>query len=231
MVVGFDFSRNKIILFIKPEDEKNLLRNEMKKKNLYVCKEIRENVFEVNPEDANSLNRLLSESDELRSLISVDASFEKWKQEGNAPKSPVLIRKGPVKSIIYPGNNKIPVVKIEEETRFFLKAAVNMQKYKEGKWDGYINLYDRRTRSFPSGLIERVTSLLEKEDIGYIVEVIYEEIPQKQYNWEVNDGLIPDPDQLEAVEAAIKGVSGIIKAPTGFGKICRSQETIWHGFL
>lgn len=46
----------------------------------------------------------------------------------------------------------------------------------------------------------------------------YETRPAKQFEWTVDDGITPDPDQIESIEAAIKGVRGILKCPTGFGK-------------
>jgi superfamily II DNA or RNA helicase len=124
------------------------------------------------------------------------------------------------------GDN-IPVEDIKKVTRFFLKAAVNVPAYKEGKWDGYFNLYDLRRRAFPTGLLERVCKVLDKKKLKYQIVWQYDQFPEKQFDWKANfNGVTPDEDQWEAINAAVAKRRGIVKAPTGWGKTAVFAEGV-----
>lgn len=215
IVVGYDAKKDKIILVTQTTEDYEALRAQRELFHIGCC-ETQTSVFEIPVKSVYMLNDILSKED-MRERILIDTSFKDWKTKSQML-SPVLIRCGVVYSRIFPGTVKLPVTQIEEATRFFLKAAVNMDKYKEGKWDGYINLYDRRFRKFPTGLLPKVKATLEKSQIPYHVECAYEQVPKSQFHWKVEDGLTPDPDQVEAIEAGLRGKRGVIKAPTGFGK-------------
>jgi superfamily II DNA or RNA helicase len=150
-----------------------------------------------------------------------DDAYKTWRNQRY--KNAICIRCGVVTSKITRGFDAeaiidIPHKKIEEATRYFWKPAVNNSKYKNGNWDGYINLYKRWEQTFPTGLIDDICRVLDEEKIKYYIDYIYELAPKRQFNWVVDDGVIPDPDQVNAVELALKGRRGILKAPTGFGK-------------
>jgi superfamily II DNA or RNA helicase len=213
--VGFDFSKNKIILVTQTAEDYTELRAQRELGSIGCC-ELKNGMFEVPSKHVYELNTMLSKQDMAERIV-VDQSFKDWRQKEKVI-APIIIRVGVLYSWIHPGQVKLPVDEIEKKTRFFLKAAVNMQKYKDGKWDGYINLYNRRERKFPTGLLDIVKSVLNEEQIPYTVELAYEERPKPQFSWKVEDGLTPDPDQLDAIQAAYEGKRGIVKAPTGFGK-------------
>lgn len=132
-------------------------------------------------------------------------------------KDRIIIKCGPVISHIY-GEN-VPHKEIEDVTKYFWKPAVRQQRYIDKKWDGYITLYKRWERSFPTGLLYLVEQVLKKQDLQYEVQYLYERRPQRQFNWYVDDNIKPDPDQIEAVNAGLKGLRGVLKAPTGFGNV------------
>lgn len=123
----------------------------------------------------------------------------------------------------------VPEEALQKKMRFFLQGAVNCKSYKEQRWDGYIVLYNKQKRTFPSGLLERAVSVFKEKGIPYTVEQVFE-YPKRQFNWVVDDGITPDPDQIVAVEAALKNKRGIVKAPTGFGKTAILAKRLTAGF-
>jgi superfamily II DNA or RNA helicase len=216
MIVSFDAKRDAIILITQTAEEREMLRAQ---ESLFTigCCEVQTSVFEVPARYVYELNNILSNCKQIKDCTVLDDSFKLWRQKSRLP-NPMLIRCGVVYSRIYPGQTKLPVKELETATRFFLKAAVNMQKYKEGKWDGYINLYNRRQRTFPTGLLPKILEVLRDKGMPYLLEYAYDRTPKPQFHWKVEDGFTPDPDQIEAIDAGIKGRRGVIKAPTGFGK-------------
>ena len=146
-----------------------------------------------------------------------EQSFLDFVSEYKAQKGRIRIIVKAVRSKII-GDN-IPITEIQKETRFFVKAAVNTPRYKEGKWDGYVNLFDRRGNTFPTGLLKRVTGILDRKNIKYDVDYQYERKVPKEFHWEVTDGFTLDKDQIDSIKAAVKYGRGIVKAPTGFGNI------------
>lgn len=214
ITVFYDFKKDKICLISQTQNDYELIRNTKELFNIGCC-ETQAGLFEVDKKYVYKLNTILTNN--FANKIKVDKTFKEWVSK-NIKQSPALIRCGAVYSKIYPGQIKIPHKDIEKATRYFFKPAVNMQKYKDGKWDGYINMYKRWLREFPTGLLNDVCEVLDKQKIPYTIEYAYDREPQRQFNWKVNDNLTPDPDQIEAINAAIEGKRGIVKAPTGFGK-------------
>lgn len=213
IVVGFDFKKDKIVLVTQSPEDRDRLRA-LRILSTIGCCEVQTSVFEVHPKFVYALSDILIP---VKEFLVIDSSFTDWKQKKKIT-APVKIYCGVIKTKLYPGQIELPVKEIEEATRFFFKAAVNMKKYQEGKWDGYVNLYDKRAREFPTGLLSKITEVLEKKNIPHSVEYHYNQTPEPQFQWTVDDGLTPDPDQVEAIDAAFSGGRGIVKAPTGFGK-------------
>lgn len=168
----------------------------------------------INEKDLDWANHCLVP---LRSILFIEKSFKEWR-EGTSSEY-VIIRCNVVTSNLLRRGVTLPTKDLEEATRYFWKPAANHPKYKAGTWDGYINLYKRWEHSFPTGLLHEVEAVLTQKGIPYKIEYAYEREPEKQFDWEVCDGIIPDPDQVEAVEACIKGKRGICKSPTGFGRV------------
>lgn len=166
----------------------------------------------VNEKDVDWINKCLVP---IKDMLFIDNSFKEWR---TGAKKSVTIRCGVITSYIKRNLLDIPVKELEEATRFFVKAALHSEKYKNGTWDGYINLYKRWEHSFPTGLLSEIKAVLTQKGVPYEVQYTYDRIPEKQFNFEVCDGLIADPDQVSAVEECVKGGRGICKCPTGMGK-------------
>lgn len=127
------------------------------------------------------------------------------------------INKTVIKSRIFPHEA------LDKKMSYFLKSAKNSKKFQEGKWDGVIHLLDPRSKkTFPTGLLFIAKEVLIKEGYGYKIVYKYNVAPPAVYKWYVDDGITPDPDQIEAVNKAYAARRSVVKAPTGFGKdFCR----------
>ena len=150
--------------------------------------------------------------------VKFDSSFIEWKSKFHK-KVPILIRCATINSKIYKSPHfDIPHKDIEDVTKYFFKPAVNQKAYKDGKWDGYIKLYKRWLCQFPTGLLDSVLEVLEKNDIPYTLEYVYDTNPAREFDWKPKHIFTPSDDQFEAVEACMKHKRGVVKAATGFGK-------------
>ncbi|MCX8074121.1 MAG: DEAD/DEAH box helicase family protein [Clostridia bacterium] len=167
----------------------------------------------------------------FKNELEIDQSFVEWKNKNINVKTPVLIRCGVITSKIYKGSYDIPHKDIEDVCKYFFKPAVKQQRYIDKKWDGYIHLYKKWLHEFPTGLLNDVCGVLEKHNIPYVVEYTYEQKPKRQFDWKPKDLFQLEPDQIEAIEAAMKGLRGVVKAPTGFGKTAALARylTAYHG--
>jgi len=113
-------------------------------------------------------------------------------------------------------NGIVPFNDIEECCRYRPKNYQFMPKYRQGVWDGWLNLY--RYGKFPTGLIGKVLQLLDSKKLTYKL------FPVRK---KPNDTMkfikkIKDIDlreyQVTTVDKAIEATRGIIKMPTGSGK-------------
>lgn len=160
----------------------------------------------------------------------VELFKEQYVKSGGSSVKGLVITKGVTKCQIIGPKNLIPQKEIEKQTRYFFEGAKNSKKFKEGKWDGYINLYRSYNRTFPTGLLSRVEDVLKARKIPYRVSLAFDEDPKPQFNWEVCDNFKLDPDQVDAVKAGLSGKRGILKAPTGFGKTAVLAKRLTAGF-
>lgn len=183
----------------------------------------------INESALNKLNMALLP---VKSKLQKDQTFCDWITEKTAPPEmrEAVIRVGAVMSKIKRGEQPLPHGDIENVAKYFWKAAPNHPKYKSGKWDGYIMLYKKWNGEFPTGLLSDVLAVLDKSKIKYKIEYTFNPKPEKEYEWTITDGLIPDPDQLDAIEAALSEKRGILKAPTGFGKTALLAKRMIVGF-
>lgn len=187
--------------------------------------------FDIPIQTSNKENKCLIESDigninevnkallPFEDKIKLDPSFLDWKDR-YLRKNPILIRSGVNTTKLYGSTDyKIPHKEIEDVCKYFFLPAVNMNKYKEGKWDGYICLYKRWLREFPTGLLDRVVEVLEKLSVPYRIDYTYDTIPPRQFDWKAKDLFEPTEDQIEAIESCMKAKRCVCKATTGFGKV------------
>lgn len=173
-------------------------------------------IITLNLDYINEINKALAP---FSKAIKIDKSFSDWKLE-NIGKKPILIRCGVTFSVIYKSPDfDIPHKDIEDVAKYFFKPAVNQKAYKDKKWDGYIHLYKRLQRRFPTGLLDKVLSVLDKQNIPYKVEYTYEQRPPRQFDWEPRNLFTLSEDQVESIDAAMKAGRCVVKAATGFGKI------------
>lgn len=103
--------------------------------------------------------------------------------------------------------------------RFRPDGYAFMTKYKEGTWDGYISLYQRRSGTFPGGLVQRVAARLNDLDVSVNVEDRSEpplQEPQLAGGSLTNIDL--RPYQLEAAQRGQDAKRGVFDAATGLGK-------------
>lgn len=120
--------------------------------------------------------------------------------------------------IDWKGTNKLVEEEIWKKLSYFFKPAVNDWKYKKGIWDGYVRLYNKKTKTFPTGLVYLVSEYLDRCKLRYVICNHYVTKPDREFNWIANDKVIPEEDQVLAVNMADKHCRGLLKAPTGFGK-------------
>lgn len=178
-----------------------------------------------------TLNKaLIPFKDKIRKDKSILDYIALFKSQGRIDgKDAVKILFGTNECKIIGPRKSIPEEALGKKMRYFFQGAINCKSYIEKSWDGYIALYKKRTHTFPSGLLGRAKSVLKEKKIPYIIEQTFE-YPQRQFDWVVNDGIVPDPDQITAVEEALKNRRGIVKAPTGFGKTAILAKRLTAGF-
>lgn len=121
---------------------------------------------------------------------------------------------------------------IREELRNALAYQVSgaewSEKYKDGTWDGKISLYNKREKSFPTGLLFRVKQVLQDRHVEFVIE---------------NQRVKPETDKLVTtafeehkrtlrpyqelvIEAAKARGRGVLSVATGGGKTMISAELI-----
>ncbi len=100
--------------------------------------------------------------------------------------------------------------------------------FKNNQWDGIISLYDKRTQTFPTGLLGNVTKALklqkceyrlldnrQKPNCNLEIETTFADYNRSLYDY-----------QEQAVERALKVSRGVLALATGAGKTMLSCELI-----
>lgn len=104
-----------------------------------------------------------------------------------------------------------------------------MQSYKSGRWDGVYHLYQSSygEQKFPTGMIHDVIEVLKSKSVEY--EVVDKRIkPSSEtfgFQWNSSFRELRDY-QREAVEIAKRRTRGIIRLPTGSGKMLVAAKII-----
>lgn len=106
------------------------------------------------------------------------------------------------------------------ELSYFVDSADYSAKYKEKKWDGRISLYHPTKHTFPTGLMNRVISWLQNEQIPYkIDDERYKPVVNTKFTTRFKEF---DRElrfyQIEACKRAIQKKRGIFSIATGGGK-------------
>lgn len=113
---------------------------------------------------------------------------------------------------------------IREELRNALAYQVSgaewSEKYKDGTWDGKISLYNKREKSFPTGLLFRVKQVLEERKIEFVTEnnrvkPKADKLVTTAFE-EHNRSLRPYQELV--LQAAIARGRGVLSVATGGGK-------------
>lgn len=113
---------------------------------------------------------------------------------------------------------------IKEEIRNALSYQVSgaewSEKFKDGTWDGRISLYNKRDKSFPTGLLFRVKQILQERKIEFVIE--------NNRNLLTTDALVETafaehnrslrPYQEQVLQAAMARSRGVLSVATGGGK-------------
>lgn len=171
--------------------------------------------IELDMRHIDEINALFGQLDVQREI---DKSFIEWKEKYRN-KVPLAIRIGVTQSrIIRSCDYEVPKKEIDEVCKYFFNAAVNMPSYKDKKWDGYFHLFDVRTKTFYTGLLDRVIGVLNKLGIPYKLQYLYELNPPRQFDWKPKDLFTPSSDQELCVQKCLETSRGVVKAATGFGK-------------
>lgn len=153
-------------------------------------------------------------SQKYRGKISFSFTYGKFAEKFVLNKNPIHIKWTPATCHIT--GTGIPWEEIIPITSYFDKKAKNSKQY--GKtWSGYTHLVNPIEGSFPSGLLERIITVLMKHNIPYTIERTFD-YPTPYLSLHTRFSFTPTEDQINAVEALSKANHGIGKLPTGFGK-------------
>ena len=117
---------------------------------------------------------------------------------------------------------------LREKCGYMVPNAEWSEAYKCGRWDGIITLYDKRTQSFPTGLLHYVIKALKLQGCEYRlvdnrikpIKNINIETTFSEYNRSLFDY------QNDAVEKAMAVSRGILALATGAGKTMTACELI-----
>ena len=226
---------NNGFIFITPDDasESRDIMNVLNENNLFTNNSagFRTGRWFVKDRFLPLLNKILIPfKDNIRKDVSMTEYIALFKNQGQVDgKDRIKILFGPNECKIIGPKRSVPEEALQKKMRYFFQGAVNCKSYKEKRWDGFIVLYNKQKRTFPSGFLDKALSVFDSKKIPYTVEQTFE-YPERQFSWVVNDGITPDPDQIEAVEVALKEKRGIVKAPTGFGKTAVLAKRLTAGF-
>lgn len=150
----------------------------------------------------------------LKRELSLSVRYQRFAEKFILSKGPIKINWAPVHCHIQGPN--LPWGAILKETSYFDKRALNAKTYGKS-WSGYTHLFNTIEGTFPSGLLERVISVLTQQDISYQIDQTFQ-YPSPSFHLNPSFDFEPTEDQIAAVEALAKANNGIAKLPTGFGK-------------
>lgn len=130
----------------------------------------------------------------------------------------------------------LPLKKIEDATSFPVPGHQYMPLFVKKKWDGRRRLFNKRSQTLPTGLLPRVTAILDAE--GLLYELAQEAEPAHEAITVRHPALKLRDYQSACLDAAVAGQRGVIELATGSGKtavaaciiakLCRSTLFVVH---
>jgi superfamily II DNA or RNA helicase len=111
---------------------------------------------------------------------------------------------------------------LHAELSYQMEGFFFSPKYQSHVWDGYTRLYNKKSQSFKTGLLYRVTDLLTKEGYDVHVKDLHEttSFNQRNFSYELRRY------QLEAVNDLLKFRFGVLQSPPRSGKTMIILATI-----
>lgn len=114
------------------------------------------------------------------------------------------------------------IQKIDDALSEYQPGYFFSNEFKSGFWDGKVRFYQRKTHSFPSGLLNKVLEVVEEVELEYENNEIKVEIPDEEiklFEPSSYEGCITLRDyQYNAVKTALEKRRGIINVATNGGK-------------
>lgn len=117
---------------------------------------------------------------------------------------------------------------LREKCGYMVPNAEWSPAYKNNVWDGIISLYDKKTQSFPTGLLSNVLKSLKSQGCEYrlVDNRIKPDANIKIYTTFSDYGRSLYDYQINAVERAMSVTRGILALATGAGKTMTACELI-----
>lgn len=110
----------------------------------------------------------------------------------------------------------IPIDQIDAVSSFPVHGHQYSPKFLNGSWDGRKHLFDKRTYSFPTGLLDLVLDILSKQGVKHCVED--QRSPSKPSLPPMNPDVELRDYQKKAISAALTHKRGVLEMATGSGK-------------
>ena len=128
--------------------------------------------------------------------------------------------------IVYLGNKNGKLIgdlpqdvlgRISHQCSYKVDGAEFSELYQQGRWDGRKRLFNSATWTFPLGLADRITRILQDSQIPYSIE---RECHSVAHGTAFDGGVGVEirPYQREATEIALRAQRGILQVATGGGK-------------
>lgn len=103
---------------------------------------------------------------------------------------------------------------LDRKLSYQVEGVEFIPSYIEGRWDGCIRLFNTRNKTFSTGLLNKVCSILDQCNIQYTINDLRKR-PQLQTPIPINTKL--RKDQEDVVRTLIAKGRGIAALPTGWG--------------
>ncbi len=110
----------------------------------------------------------------------------------------------------------IPVDQIDAVSSFAVYGHQYSPKFVSGSWDGRKHLFDKRTYSFPTGLLNPVLDILSKQSVRH--DITDQRTPSKPSLPPMTPDVNLRDYQEEAIRAALSQKRGVLEMATGSGK-------------